>query len=168
MGTLGHDWAVITNSFPIFSKAKWLQHLTWWKSRTSSTRETGSQVGSWGIQLRMETRQMVTTQALLSQTAPVFVLLPGAAVLKTPGSWKTTLHTFSWSLWNRAVVCYDAWRALGRWVFLIRKLVQLLMVPLGAERKSKFLSAVTSTHCRNFLHIETFVKCSIISSQPAS
>lgn len=57
MGTLGHDWAVITNSFPIYSKAKWLQHLTWWKSWTSSTRETGNQVGNWGIQLRMETRQ---------------------------------------------------------------------------------------------------------------
>lgn len=57
MGTLGHDWAVITNSFPIYSEAKWLQHLTWWKSWTSSTRETGNQVGNWGIQLRMETRQ---------------------------------------------------------------------------------------------------------------
>lgn len=109
----------------------------------------------------------VTTWALLSQTAPASVLLPAAAVIKAPGSCKTTLHTFLWSLWNRAVVCYDAWRALGRWVFQIRKLVQLLMVPLGAERKSKFLSTVTSTHWRDFLHIETSAKCNI-SSQHAS
>lgn len=88
----------------------------------------------------------VTTWRLLSLDSPcVTVQAPawcGSNKCVLAGSLKTILHTFLWSLWNRDVVCYGVWRALDHWVFQTRKLVQLLMVPLGAKTKSTFLRTV--------------------------